>query len=123
MDISAFEPISHEEILTDIRSVFLGAMRMTLELLLEEELREFVGVGRWQKALARKDLRNGSYTRQLMTFMGHLEVAVPRTVTNQRSREVAGAEIVQAVPFREETQRWPVAKSSMSKTQIGAFKV
>ena len=44
-------------------------------------------------------------------------------VTNQRSREVAGAEIVQAVPFREETQRWPVAKSSMSKTQIGAFKV
>ena len=43
-------------------------------------------------------------------------------VTNQRSREVAGAEIMQAVPFREEFQRWPVAKSSMSKTQIGAYK-
>ena len=29
---------------------------------------------------------------------------------------------MQAVPFREEFQRWPVAKSSMSKTQFGAYK-
>ena len=72
MDISVFEPNSHEEIRSDIRSVFLGAICMTLEMLLEEELRELVGVGRWQKALARKYRRNGNYMRQLMTSMGHL---------------------------------------------------
>ena len=90
MDISAFEPISHEEIRTDIRSVFLGAIRMTLEMLLEEELRELIGVGRWQKALARKDRRNGSYMRQLMTSMGHLEVAVPRTRGSGSAGDVVG---------------------------------
>ena len=90
MDISAFEPISHEEIRTDIRSIFLGAIRMTLEMLLEEELRELIGVGRWQKALARKDRRNGSYMRQLMTSMGHLEVAVPRTRGSGSAGDVVG---------------------------------
>ena len=43
-------------------------------------------------------------------------------MTNQLSREVAAVEIVQAVPFREETQRWPDGKSTLSKTHIGAFK-
>ena len=63
---------------------------MTLEMLLEEELRELIGVGRWQKALARKDRRNGSYMRQLMTSMGHLEVAVPRTRGSGSAGDVVG---------------------------------
>jgi hypothetical protein len=36
----------------------------------QEEVRELVGVGRWQKALARKDRRNGSSMRGLMTSGG-----------------------------------------------------
>ena len=79
MDDIDFEPPSHDEVRTDVRSLFLGAIRVTLEMLLEEEVRELVGVGRWQKALARTDRRNGSYLRGLMTSMGHLEVTVPRT--------------------------------------------
>lgn len=79
METIDFEPPSHDEVRTDVRALFLGAIRVTLEMLLEEEVRELVGVGRWQKALARTDRRNGSYLRGLMTSMGHLEVSVPRT--------------------------------------------
>jgi transposase-like protein len=79
VDVTDFEPPSHEEVRTDVRGLFLGAIRVTLEMLLEEEVQELVGAGRWQKAVARKDHRNGSYLRGLMTSMGHLDVTVPRT--------------------------------------------
>lgn len=85
-----FDPPSHEDMRTDVRAMFLGAIRMTLEMLLEEEVREMVGVGRWQKLAGRKDRRNGSYLRGLMTSMGHLEVAVPRTRESGSAGEVLG---------------------------------
>jgi putative transposase len=90
VDVTDFEPPSHEEVRTDVRSLFLGAIRVTLEMLLEEEVRELVGVGRWQKALARKDRRNGSYLRGLMTSMGHLEVTMPRTRESGSPVELLG---------------------------------
>jgi putative transposase len=85
-----FDPPSHEEVGTDVRALFLGAIRMTLEMLLEEEIREMVGVGRWQKLGARRDRRNGTYLRGLMTSMGHLEVAVPRTRESGSAGQVLG---------------------------------
>jgi putative transposase len=90
VDVTEFEPPSHEEVRTDVRALFLGAIRVTLEMLLEEEVRELVGTGRWQKALGRKDRRNGSYLRGLMTSMGHLDVAVPRTRESGSAGEVLG---------------------------------
>lgn len=90
MDVPDIDLPSHEDVRTDVRSLFLGAIRVTLEMLLEEEVRELVGVGRWQKALARKDRRNGSYLRGLMTSMGHLDVAVPRTRASGSAGEVLG---------------------------------
>jgi transposase-like protein len=90
VDVPDIDLPSHEDVRTDVRSLFLGAIRVTLEMLLEEEVRELVGVGRWQKALARKDRRNGSYLRGLMTSMGHLDVAVPRTRASGSAGEVLG---------------------------------
>lgn len=90
MDVPDIDLPSQEDVRTDVRSLFLGAIRVTLEMLLEEEVRELVGVGRWQKALARKDRRNGSYLRGLMTSMGHLDVAVPRTRASGSAGEVLG---------------------------------
>lgn len=90
MDDTSIDLPTHEDVRTDIRSLFLGAIRMTLEMLLEEELRELVGVGRWQKALGRRDRRNGTYLRGLMTSMGHLELAVPRTRTSGSAGELLG---------------------------------
>ena len=90
MDVTEFEPPSHEEVRTDVRALFRGAIRMTLEMLLEEEIREMVGAGRWQKVVGRKDRRNGTYLRGLMTSMGHLEVTVPRSREAGSAREVLG---------------------------------
>ena len=90
MEVIEFAPPSHEDVRTDVRAMFLGAIRMTLEMLLEEEVREMVGVGRWQKLAGRKDRRNGSYLRGLMTSMGHLDVAVPRTRESGSAGEVLG---------------------------------
>src|SRR5690606_12967076 len=83
-------PPSHEEVRTDVRALFLGAIRVTLEMLLEEEVRELVGAERWQQAGARRDRRNGSYLRGLMTSMGHLELTVPRTRESGSAGEVRG---------------------------------
>ncbi len=90
MNATDFEAPSHEEVRTDVRALFLGAIRTTLEMLLEEEVRELVGAGRWAKALSRKDRRNGSYLRGLMTSMGHLDVSVPRTRESGSAGAVLG---------------------------------
>ncbi|QSQ18596.1 hypothetical protein JY572_18555 [Myxococcus landrumensis] len=51
MDDTDFAAPSHEEVRTDVRALFLGAIRMTLEMLLEEEIRGLVGAGnRWRGA-------------------------------------------------------------------------
>jgi transposase-like protein len=78
-DSADFELPTQEEVRTDLRQVFLGAIRVTLGSLLEEEIREIVGGSRWARlGQARKDSRNGSYLRGLMTSMGFLDgIAVP----------------------------------------------
>ena len=52
---------------------------MTLETLLEEEVKNLIGVERYKRAVGRKGQRNGSYLRGLLTSMGHIQVKVPRT--------------------------------------------
>ncbi|MBM4283345.1 MAG: IS256 family transposase [Deltaproteobacteria bacterium] len=90
MDVPDIDLPSHEDVRTVVRSLFLGAIRVTLEMLLEEEVRELAGVGRWQKPLARKDRLNESYLRGPMTSMGHLDLAVPRTRASGSAGEVLG---------------------------------
>ncbi|NTX36205.1 transposase [Myxococcus sp. CA033] len=88
MDDTDFAAPSHEEVRTDVRALFLGAIRMTLEMLLEEEIRGLVGAGRWQQVAGRKDQRNGSYLRGLLTSMGHLEVAVLEATFKKRGSSI-----------------------------------
>ena len=89
-DVTEFEPLSQEDVRGDLRQVFLGAIRMTLETLLEEEVRGMVGVSRWSRLGGRKDHRNGSYLRGLITSMGYLDVEVPRTRENGSAADVLG---------------------------------
>lgn len=74
-----FEVPKQEEIRADVRTLFRGAIRLVLESLLEEEIREMVGVDRWKRMGGRRDYRNGTYMRQLLTSMGLIDLAVPRT--------------------------------------------
>jgi transposase-like protein len=74
-----FELPSQENMQTDLRELCRGAVRVVLELTLEEELKNIVGAKRFERAAARHDHRNGTYMRRLMTSMGHVDLQVPRS--------------------------------------------
>jgi transposase-like protein len=73
-----FELPTQEDFRFDLRALCPGAIRLTLEMLLDEEIRGLVGAGRWQRLVGRKDVRNGSYLRRLVTSLGLVELEVPR---------------------------------------------
>ncbi len=70
---------AREDVQEDLRALFRGAIRFTLESFLEQELVEMIGAERYQRVTHRRDTRNGSYLRQLLTGLGHVEVSVPRS--------------------------------------------
>jgi transposase-like protein len=63
----------------DLATLFRGAVKFSLELVLEEVLREIVGAGRYARSAARVDSRNGSFMRGLLTSLGYIEVDMPRS--------------------------------------------
>jgi len=89
-DTAEFEAVPQAEIQADLREMFRGAVKMTLESVLEEVVRDMVGAGRWARAGTRKDQRNGSYLRQLLTAHGHIDVAMPRTRHSGSPVDVVG---------------------------------
>jgi len=64
----------------------LSSRRKTMQ----EVVRDLVGAHRWQRLVSRKDVRNGTYMRNLLTTMGLIEVAVPRTRQNGSAVDVIG---------------------------------
>ena len=81
---------TQEDIQVDLREVFLGAIRLALETLLEEEIRLMIGAGRYERTKGRRDTRNGTYLRQLVTSMGYMDISVPRTREQGAPTEVLG---------------------------------
>ena len=66
------------DIQDDLRTAFRGAVRLALEGFLEEELEEMIGARWYERTAGRRDTRNGSYRRGLLTSLGQIEVRVPR---------------------------------------------
>ncbi len=73
------ELATQEELRGDLRSLFQGAIRITLEMVLEDELKAMVGARRFERVGSRTDHRNGTFLRRMLTSMGQIEVAVPRS--------------------------------------------
>ena len=63
-----------EELRQDLKSLFQGAIRVTLEMVLEEELKAMVGARRFERVGSRKDHGNGTYLRRLLTSLGQIDV-------------------------------------------------
>jgi transposase-like protein len=84
------ERATQEELRQELRALFQGAIRLTLEMVLEEELKAMVGARRFERAGSRKDHRNGTFLRRLLTSMGQIEVAVPRSRENGSPADVMG---------------------------------
>ena len=68
------ERATQEELRQDLKSLFQGAIRLTLEMVLEEELKAMVGARRFERVGSRKDHRNGTYLRRLLTSLGQIDV-------------------------------------------------
>lgn len=78
-EIAQFAAAAQEEIRHDLNSLFRGAIRVILECLLEQEVKEMVGARRYERLGSRRDHLNGTYLRRLLTSMGSIELTVPRT--------------------------------------------
>ena len=81
---------TQDELRDDLRELFQGAIRLTLEMVLEEELKAMVGARRFERVGSRKDHRNGAYLRRLLTSLGQIEVAMPRSRDNGSPADVIG---------------------------------
>jgi putative transposase len=71
--------LTQENIQTDLRSIFRAAIARTLTSMLEAEIQQLVGASSGARTGGRRDVRNGSYPRQLMTSEGVIDLAVPRS--------------------------------------------
>jgi transposase-like protein len=78
-EVVDFEAVPQEQMRVDLGEMFRGAIRMSLEMLLEEEVLAMVGAKHHERGAGRRGYRNGSYLRGLLTSMGHIDVRVPRT--------------------------------------------
>lgn len=81
---------TQEEIAVDLRNLFLSTIRFALEDCLEQVVKEMIGARRYERIVGRRDRRNGSYLRQLVTSLGPIEVRVPRTRHQGSPVEVFG---------------------------------
>ncbi len=89
-EVADLELPNQENVHADLHSVFRGAVKLALETVLQEVVRDLIGASRWQRLAARKDVRNGTYLRSLLTTMGMIEVEVPRTRENGSPADVIG---------------------------------
>lgn len=80
---------SQDDIRADLRELVLGAIRTTLETVMEQAVNFMVGAQPHERTDARRDVRNGSYERRLTTTSGAIDLDVPRT----RARGAASAVI------------------------------
>jgi putative transposase len=76
-EVAELELPTQENLRADLRTLFRGAVRVALEVALEDELRQMVGA-KWERQTQRVDSRNGTYLRRLITTMGAIDLEVPR---------------------------------------------
>jgi putative transposase len=72
--------IGQDEFQVLVRDRMRDAVRLGLIHILDEEVEAFIGAGRYQRAATRRDHRNGTYPRDLVTSVGLIDgLPVPRT--------------------------------------------
>jgi len=88
--ITGLGRMTQDELRADLKALFQGAIRLTLEMVLEEELKAMVGARRFERVSGRKDRRNGTYLRRVLTSLGQIELQVPRSRENGAPTDVLG---------------------------------
>lgn len=79
--------ISQAEFQDYVREQMRAAIRVTLTTILAEELTAIIGAERYEQSSTRRDRRNGSYQRDLLTSLGPLQgLGVPRSRQGHRTQ-------------------------------------
>jgi len=81
---------SQADIRADLHELVLGAIRTTLETVMQHSVHFIVGARLHERTDTRRDVRNGSYSRQLTTPSGAIDLDVPRTRTQGAAGAVIG---------------------------------
>jgi len=81
-------PCEVKEALSQDREFLKPVVQKALQGILEEEMDELVGAGRYERTAQRVGYRSGSYTRQLVTRVGKIELRVPQDRAGQFSTEL-----------------------------------
>ena len=89
-DVGGVALVAQEDVQQDLRAMFRGAIRASLELFLEAELETLVGAEWYARVGGRRDRRNGAYTRRLLTSLGQIAVTVPRSRESGSPSDVLG---------------------------------
>jgi transposase-like protein len=128
-----FERPTQGQVDGDLRELFRGTIRLTLEMLLAEVVKDMVGARRYERIGSRKDSRNGTYLRRLLTSMGLIELGVPRTRDSGSAGEVLGAykrrsgeldeAICQAYVNGVSTRKMEAVVKSLAETGVSASTV
>ena len=79
-ETNAPAPLRQADFQEALHEKLRSAIRLTLTMILEEEVTAFIGAPRYGRTEKRRDQRNGYYARDLVTTAGKCEdLAVPRT--------------------------------------------
>jgi putative transposase len=79
--------ISQAEFQDYVREQLRAAIRVTLMSILDEEMTVLIGAERYEQTSTRRDRRNGSYQRDLLTSLGPLQgLDVPRSRHGHRTQ-------------------------------------
>lgn len=79
--------ISQAEFQDYVREQMRAAIRVTLTSILDAEMTALIGAERYEQTSTRRDRRNGSYQRDLLTSLGPLQdLAVPRSRQGHRTQ-------------------------------------
>lgn len=87
---AVFQRPTQADIQSNLRDLFRGAVRVVLEMCLDEAAKELVGARRYERLATRRDNLNGTYLRRILTSLGEVAVEVPRTRENGSPTEVFG---------------------------------
>lgn len=81
---------SQDDIRADVGELVRSAIQATLETVMQQAVNLLVCARPHERTDTRRDVRNGSYSRQLVTTAGEIELDVPRTRTRGAAGTVIG---------------------------------
>lgn len=81
---------TQEHVISDLRGRCREAVRVAIQVALDEELDALVGAGAYERSPERVDMRNGSYARRVLTSHGEVALEVGRTRAGGAATETLG---------------------------------